>query len=245
MDNDDRTIGHILSRREMVALLGVSGYALLARQPGSAALAAGLGTLPPACVVRPEQTEGPYFVDTMLNRADIRSDPTDGTTKAGVPLALGIVVSRLSGQACTPLPGVMVDIWQCDADGIYSGVQDPRFSTLEKKFLRGYQVTGPDGVARFTTIYPGWYQGRTVHIHFKLRSPATQRPGYEFTSQLYFQESVTDAVFAKAPYSARGRRSTLNANDGIFRRGGAQLMLDAQMQDLGYSANFHVALEGV
>lgn len=245
MDNDDRTIGHILSRREMVALLGVSGYALLARQPGSAALAAGIGALPPSCVVRPQQTEGPYFVDTMLNRADIRSDPSNGTTKAGVPLALGIVVSRLSGQACIPLSGVMVDIWQCDAEGVYSGVQDPRFSTLEQKFLRGYQVTGPDGVARFTTIYPGWYQGRTVHIHFKLRSPATQRPGYEFTSQLYFQESVTDAVLAKAPYSARGRRSTLNANDGIFRQGGAQLMLDTQKQDLGYSANFHVALEGV
>jgi len=245
MDNDDRTIGQILSRRQVVALLGVSGYAMLARRPHVRALAQGVGQAPPACVVRPQQTEGPYFVDTQLHRADIRSDPSDGTIKAGVPLALGIVVSRLSEQACTPLPGVMVDIWQCDADGVYSGVQDPRFSTLNQKFLRGYQLTGADGAARFTTIYPGWYQGRTVHIHFKLRSPATHRPGYEFTSQLYFQESVTDAVFAKAPYAARGRRSTLNANDGIFRRGGAELMLATSMQDVGYAATFHVALEGV
>ncbi len=245
MDIDDRTIGQILSRRQVVALLGVSGYAMLARRPHVQALAQGIGQAPPACVVRPEQTEGPYFVDTQLHRTDIRSDPTDGTIKAGVPLALGIVVSRLSGQACTPLPGVMVDIWQCDADGVYSGVQDPRFSTLNQKFLRGYQLTGADGAARFTTIYPGWYQGRTVHIHFKLRSPASQTPGYEFTSQLYFQESVTDAVFAKAPYAARGRRSTLNANDGIFRRGGAELMLATSMLDVGYAATFHVALEGI
>jgi protocatechuate 3,4-dioxygenase beta subunit len=195
--------------------------------------------------VRPQQTEGPYFVNTQLNRADIRSDPTDGSVRPGVPLALSIVVSRLSGQACTPLPGVMVDVWQCDHEGVYSGVQDPQFSTRDKKFLRGYQVTGADGVARFTTIYPGWYRGRTVHIHFKLRSPASQQPGYEFTSQLYFNESVTDAVFAKAPYATRGPRSTLNANDGIFRRGGAQLMLDAEMQDVGYAGSFHVALEGV
>jgi protocatechuate 3,4-dioxygenase beta subunit len=184
-------------------------------------------------------------VDTQLNRADIRSDPTDGSVRPGVPLALSIVVSRLGGQACTPLPGVMVDIWQCDHEGVYSGVQDPQFSTRDKKFLRGYQVTGADGVARFTTIYPGWYRGRTVHIHFKLRSPASQQPGYEFTSQLYFNESVTDAVFAKAPDAARGPRSTLNANDGIFRQGGARLMLDAEMQDVGYAGSFHVALEGV
>jgi protocatechuate 3,4-dioxygenase beta subunit len=162
-----------------------------------------------------------------------------------VPLALSIAVSRLANQACAPLEGVMVDIWQCDHLGVYSGVRDRTFSTLEKKFLRGYQVTGPDGVARFTTIYPGWYPGRTVHIHFKLRSPATQRPGYEFTSQLYFEESATDHVFAKAPYSERGPRSTRNASDGIFRQGGTQLMLATSMQDVGYAGTFHVALEGV
>lgn len=243
MDNDDRTIGHILSRREVIAMLGVSGYALLAKRPHVQALAQ--GQTPQTCVVRPQQTEGPYFVDNMLNRSDIRSDPTDGSVRPGVPLALSIVVSRLANQACTPLEGVMVDIWQCDHLGVYSGVQDRNFSTLDKKFLRGYQVTGRDGVAQFTTIYPGWYPGRTVHIHFKLRSPASQRPGYEFTSQLYFTESVTDQVFNKAPYSERGPRSTRNAADGIFRQGGAQLMLATDMRDIGYAGTFHVALEGV
>src|SRR4029453_17087527 len=101
--------------------------------------------------------------------------------------------------------------WQCDHLGVYSDVQDPSFNTKGKKFLRGYQVADGDGRARFTTIYPGWYAGRTVHIHFKIRSPQTQRPGYEFPSQFYFDDALTDRVFKDAPYAGRGDRSTRNS----------------------------------
>lgn len=240
MDDDDRPRGSVLSRREAVALLGVAGYAVLSGyRPVSTR---GQAPTSAPCVVRPEQTEGPYFVDELLHRADLRTDPTDGTTRPGVPLDLTIVVSRLVAERCEPLPGVQVDVWQCDHLGVYSDVQDPSFNTVGKKFLRGYQLTDDQGRARFTTIYPGWYPGRTVHIHFKVRSPARQRPGFEFTSQLYFDDALTDRVFATAPYAERGPRTRRNAADGIYRRGGSQLLLDVQPQGEGYVGGFHVAL---
>lgn len=244
MHSDDRGRGYVLSRREAVALLSAAGYAVLsgsrvagAQDPG------GTGPRSP-CVVRPAQTEGPYFVDEMLNRSDLRADPTDGSIKPGVPLALTLVVSRLAGERCEPLAGVMVDLWHCDHLGVYSDVQDPGFSTVGKKFLRGYQLTDEQGRARFTTVYPGWYRGRTVHIHFKLRSPQAQRPGYEFTSQLYFDDALTDRVFARAPYAERGERSTRNERDGIYRRGGGQLLVTLAPQGDGYAGTFEVALQG-
>jgi protocatechuate 3,4-dioxygenase beta subunit len=196
-----------------------------------------------ACVVRPEQTEGPYFVDELLHRADIRSDPTNGALSAGTPLELAFNVSRVVNGQCTPLAGAHVDVWQCDAGGAYSDVRDRSFATIGKKFLRGYQVTDTDGVARFTTIYPGWYQGRAVHVHFKIRSAPSARSGFEFTSQLYFDEATTDEVHARAPYDAKGQRSTRNERDGIFRRqGGERLMLDVVRKAEGYSGTFAVAV---
>lgn len=186
MDIDDRSRGYVLSRRELLALLGAAGYAVLSGH--RRASAQGQATSSP-CLVRPEQTEGPYFVDELLHRADLRTDPADGTIKPGVPLDLTILVSRFAAARCEPLTGVQVDVWHCDHLGIYSDVQDPSFNTVGKKFLRGYQLTDEKGRAHFTTIYPGWYRGRTVHIHFKLRSPAMQRPGFVFTSQLYFEDA--------------------------------------------------------
>lgn len=127
----------------------------------------------PTCVVRPQQTEGPYFVDERLNRSDIRTEPSDGSVKEGVPLDLTFNVSRSDSiSSCTPLAGAIVNVWQCDALGEYSDVQDAAegFDTRGQKFLRGYQVTDKNGTARFTTIYPGWYKGRAVHIHFKIRT---------------------------------------------------------------------------
>lgn len=241
MDTDDHGRGRALSRREAIALLGAAGYELLAGHRGAAAQ--GVARSGP-CIVRPEQTEGPYFVDELLNRRDVRTDPTDGTTKPGTPLDLTIQVSRLSGERCLPLAGVTVDIWQCDHLGVYSDVQDPSFNSVGKKFLRGYQVTDDAGRARFVTIYPGWYRGRTVHIHFKLRSPAAQRPGYEFTSQLYFDDTLTDRVFGAPPYAELGPRSTRNTEDRIFRRNGDQLMLTVAPKGDGYAGTFEVALIG-
>jgi protocatechuate 3,4-dioxygenase beta subunit len=243
MDNDDRQIGRLLSRREAVALLGASGAALLASCRRPDIVREESGVVLPSCVVRPEQTLGPYFVEERLNRSDIRSDPSNGKLMAGALLALSFTVSRVGASSCTPLPGAQVDVWQCDADGIYSDVTDPRFNTVGQKFLRGHQLTNPAGFAGFTTIYPGWYQGRTVHIHFKVRTTPAAAQGYQFVSQLYFDDAFTDRVFASAPYASRAKRSTRNDQDGIFRRGGAQLMLDVKQSGDRYAASFDIGLQ--
>jgi protocatechuate 3,4-dioxygenase beta subunit len=214
---------HGMTRREAVALMGLSGAALLAR----GAAAQGTGRVP-ACVVRPQQTEGPFFIDEKLNRSDIRGEPGRGETKPGSVLQLAFAVSRLNGGACTPLGGAQVDVWHCDAGGAYSdGAQ---------KFLRGYQVTDGTGAARFVTIYPGAYGGRAVHIHFKIRLP-----GQEFTSQIYFDETVTDRVYAQPPYAGRGRRLS-NESDGPFRSGGRQLLVSPTPSGAGYATTFELAL---
>ncbi len=257
MDNDDTPIGRILSRREILALLGVGGLgAIAARQlpadvlPAYAGDPVAHGRVPlsvqlPACVVRPEQTEGPYFVDEKLERSDIRSDPGTGRQSPGVPLDLTIRVSRMASGGCTPLAAALVDLWQCDADGVYSDVKDTNglFDTRGQKFLRGHQFTDTAGTARFRTIYPGWYQGRTVHVHFKIRVPAGGARYHDFTSQLYFDDALNDRVLAQAPYANRGPRSTRNAQDGIFRRGGASLLLEPTRTAEGYAATFNVGMQ--
>ena len=165
-----------------------------------------------ACVLTAALTEGPFFVDEKLNRSDIRTDPTTGAVSPGVPLALTFNVERLVNGVCTPLSGAYLDVWHCDAGGVYSDVGGAR----GHEFLRGYQVTDAQGVARFSTVYPGWYYGRPVHIHFKLRLFTGKTETYEFTSQFFFDESLTDVVHAKAPYTARGRRETRNTSDRIY-----------------------------
>jgi protocatechuate 3,4-dioxygenase beta subunit len=246
--------GRHLSRRELLGYMAATAAAVLVgceRRQSDLANATTVSPqtvtkidtrATPSCVVRPEQTEGPYFVDELLNRSDIRSDPSDGSVKDGVPLQLVLRVSQISGNGCTPLAGAMVDLWQCDALGVYSDVRDRSFDTNGKKFLRGYQVTDNNGSAEFITIYPGWYPGRTVHIHFKIRTAASRR-AYEFTSQLYFEESITDEVYLQAPYVSRGRRTTLNTMDGIFRRGGQQLILQVVRQAQGYAGAFDIGLQ--
>jgi protocatechuate 3,4-dioxygenase beta subunit len=109
--------------------------------------------------------------------------------------------------------------------------------------LRGYQVTNTSGIAEFLTIYPGWYPGRAVHIHFKVRGDSSSRRGFDFTSQLYFDESITDEIHKLAPYNAKGRRATTNDNDFAFRRGGKQLMPAVTKDAQGYTAKFDVGLQ--
>lgn len=251
MENDDDFLGRLLTRREALALLGATGALLLAGCTGEEHPGSGEATpsgqaaqgATGVCVVRPEQTEGPYYVDEKLLRSDLRSDPTDGTIRLGAPLDLRFLVSRVTNGACVPLPNVLVDVWHCDALGAYSDVEDRNFDTRGKKFLRGYQVTDADGAAHFTTIYPGWYPGRTVHIHFKVRPAPSTTPGFDFTSQLYFDDAITDRVHARSPYAANGQRRQRNEGDGIFSDGGSDLMLPVIARDPGYSATFRLAID--
>lgn len=273
MDNDDLPVGRILSRRETLALFGMSASALLAACAGRSAVNAtaisdttlrastttpltGGGTVPQAeaatanptvsgCVVRPEMTEGPYFVDEKLDRPDIRSDPSDGSMRAGVPLVLTFNVVSVADNACSALAGAVVDVWHCDAAGIYSDVTDTGvgFNTVGKQFLRGSQTTDASGAATFTTIYPGWYRGRAAHIHFKIRTAAPSNQAYEFTSQLFFDDALTDQVYTQAPYTSHaGKRDTPNAADGIFQNGGDQMVLALTPTEQGYAAMFAVGL---
>lgn len=178
----------------------------------------------PACLLFPETTEGPYFI-----RGDqIRRDVTEG--RPGAPLDLHIKI--VDAAACTPFANVAVDIWHCDASGIYSGFVDasraagggpgsppganiatPAASsaTDETRFLRGIQVTDQAGLVQFATIYPGWYRGRAVHIHVKVGSGSTVHTG-----QLFFPDDLTDSVFANEPYKSKGVRDMRNADDSIF-----------------------------
>lgn len=236
------SLERLLSRRQVVTLLGTSGALwlmgghLFSRQSIAEPHI-------PSCLVRPEQTEGPYFVDERLNRSDIRSDPTTGQVKPGTPLALTLHIFRLGSGDCQPLAGAQVDLWHCDALGVYSDVRDAGFNTVGQKFLRGYQITDTRGEAKFVTIYPGWYAGRTVHIHMKVRTAHAAERHLEFTSQMYFDDGLTDRVYADQPYASKGRRNARNQDDRIFRRGGDQLMLAPTTTADGYAATFGIGLQ--
>jgi protocatechuate 3,4-dioxygenase beta subunit len=257
LDDDDRPIGLFLSRREILVLLGAAGTAtaLAACGPSggspstSASAAAGSATATPgasatgvaaipSCVAVPELTEGPYYIDTDLERSDIRPDTTTGEVAAGTPLALNFVVSILDGGACVPLAGAVVDVWHCDALGVYSGV-----SGNSGNFLRGVQRTDANGAAAITTIYPGWYSGRAVHIHFKVRTEPEAEAGYELTSQLFFDDGVSRQVYAAEPYSSKGAQDVPNENDGIFGQSDGTTLLDAKPSGDSYAATFSIALQ--
>jgi len=241
--DDDRQVGRILSRREVLASLSAAGVAAVFPYAPRGARVSGFvlpsGLPLPACIVRPAQTEGPYFVDEKLNRSDITTDPATGLARPGVPLRIAFRVSRTSAGICGPLTGALVDVWHCDALGVYSDID----RTSGSKYLRGYQVTDASGNAQFSTIYPGWYTGRAVHVHFKIRSNAGAVSRFEFTSQLYFDDSVTDAVHAQPPYNSRRRRDTLNQEDSVFAGGGPQLVLTVAREGAGYAGTFDIALQ--
>jgi protocatechuate 3,4-dioxygenase beta subunit len=233
------------SRREALSVLGVAGLSMLVGcGDGSAAAAAGGGggsaTSGP-CVLKPAETEGPYFVDERLDRQDIRSDPTTGVVKDGARVDLTIRVSRVDGQTCAPFAGATVDLWQCDATGSYS--DESAQGSVGDQSLRGYQVTDHDGKVSFVTIFPGWYVGRTVHIHLKIRTFASATTTYEFTTQIYFDEAVIGEILADAPYAARGPADTTNAEDSIYATsGGSRLHADVTKNAGGYAATFEIAV---
>ncbi len=188
-------------------LLGLLGWrATTSEGAGPAAVASGAVQ----CVLTPEQTEGPYYIAGEKLRRDI----TEG--KAGVPLLLRLKV--VDASTCRPIKGAAVDIWHADALGVYSGFGA---GSRSRTFMRGIQRTDRNGLARFRAVYPGWYQGRTVHIHVKVHIAGN----VVHTGQLYFPDRVTDKVFRRRPYSRRPRRSTRNANDFVFAQGGRRSLL--------------------
>lgn len=202
-----------MSRRASLASLGglVAGAAGVAglktadeAGAGPAAVASGLVT----CVLAPEQTEGPYYVDDAAFRRNVREG------RPGVPLTLRLLV--VNASSCRPITGATVEIWHCDAGGTYSGVQGDT-----GMFLRGAQRTDAKGLATFRTIYPGWYPGRTVHIHTKVHVGGN----VVHTGQLYFPDAATDVVYKRSPYSRRPDRTTRNAADSIYRNGGKRSTL--------------------
>ncbi len=252
--DDDLPVGRLLTRREMLTVLGSAGAAAVTIGAGFTALAqtstpSATATRIPTCVVSPALTEGPYFIDEMLERVDIRIDPNDESVKPGVPFSLTFRVSDVSGGVCAPLAGAQVDLWHCDAEGVYSGVSDNNGDTTDQIWLRGYQITDDSGVAQFVTVYPGWYSGRTVHLHFKIRTTPAADSGYEFTSQLFFDEELNDLVYSQPPYDSEGTRNTYNQDDGIFQGSEGLLTLTlvagevGEDEEAGYVAVFDIGLD--
>ena len=193
----------------------------------------------------PTVTEGPYWVDEKLFRSDIRTDPSTGTARAGVPLTLVINVQNLSSGGCVPLAGAYVDIWHCDAKGIYS--DEPTYNpgggtgtvnTQGQKFLRGYQIADQNGQVTFTTIYPGWYSGRTIHIHVRVRTYNGTTVLGNFVSQIFFDETTNNLVMALPAYTRTTRRDTTNATDMVYRVANPERMLAATSgsTDAGYTS---------
>jgi protocatechuate 3,4-dioxygenase beta subunit len=172
-----------------------------------------------ACLLAPEQTEGPYYIEGERVRRNI----TEG--RPGTPLRLRLRV--VNASTCKPIKGAAVDIWHCDAGGVYSGFGD---GNANRTFMRGVQRTDAKGYAVFDTVYPGWYQGRTVHVHVKVHVGGN----VVHTGQLYFADALTDAVYRRTPYSARAARTTRNASDSIYRNGGSRSQLRLTPRDAGY-----------
>lgn len=192
---------------------GALGWKVEAASAGPAAVASGAV----ACVLTPELTEGPYY---LANEA-VRRNITEG--RPGTPLALHLTVLDVS--TCKPIKNAAVDIWHADATGTYSGVQGNTGT-----FMRGIQRTNAHGLALFDTVYPGWYQGRTVHVHVKVHLGGS----VVHTGQLFFPDALTDRVYRKAPYSRRPSRDTRNATDAIFRNGGSRSLLTPAPRASGY-----------
>lgn len=173
-----------------------------------------------SCSLAPSMTEGPFWVDEKLNRADLTTGTSRASVLSGRPLILEISLYDDNGQQCSidPAANVQVDLWHCDAAGAYSDVSgNGQANTLGQDFLRGYQVSNATGKTTFTTIYPGWYSGRTAHIHLRARVyNAAGNTTYNFTTQLFFDDAINDQVYATAPYNTRGNRNTRNSNDNIY-----------------------------
>jgi protocatechuate 3,4-dioxygenase beta subunit len=170
------------------------------------------------CVLTPEQTEGPYYIAGEKVRRNI----TEGRPGAAMLLRAYVV----DAATCKPIGNAAVDIWHADALGVYSGFGQ---GAGNRTFMRGLQRTSAKGLAQFRTVYPGWYQGRTVHIHVKVHLGGN----VVHTGQLYFPDSVTDTVYKRAPYSTRPNRDVRNVDDAIYRNGGKRSLVTVRRNGAG------------
>jgi protocatechuate 3,4-dioxygenase beta subunit len=231
-----------VSRRKLLAWLGAAGAAIVATACGtrstsaasstttgsSSATATGSTTSGVACVLSPEMTEGPYHIDGEA----VRRDVTEG--KPGVPLTLHLTVA--DATSCAPIPDAAVEIWHADAGGNYSGFNATAANTT---FLRGVQIAGADGKVVFDTLYPGWYQGRTTHVHLMVHVGGS----VVHTGQLFFDEQVSDAVYAQSPYSDHTGQRMTNDQDGIYANGGAQSTLQLSVEGDGYRGTIALGVQ--
>ena len=187
------------------------------------------------CILTPEAVQGPFYFDPKLVRADITE------ARPGAPLEVKLQIVEVEG--CAGLKEVRVDIWQCDGLGVYSGYgRQATGSTEGETFLRGTQVTNAEGEVVFTSIYPGWYPGRTPHIHFKMLLDEANL----VTGQLYFPDPVTERVYATLPpYNQRkGERDTFNATDFIFKgQGGADTLCAVTEEGGAFRASLVIGID--
>ena len=237
---------HVISKSrrstlKSMSMLPIVGYGLLSLYDEVKAATTA------SCTLAPTLTEGPYWVDEKLNRADITTDTTRASVRNGLPLSLAITVFNASNGSCSadPVPNVQVDIWHCDAAGEYSDATgNGQSSTKGQTFLRGYQFSDASGVVNFKTIYPGWYGGRATHIHVRMRGYDTAGTlSYNFTTQLFFDDSITDKVYALAPYNAKGTRDKRNSNDMHYNSVSTPILVTlTENANAGYAGDVAIAL---
>jgi protocatechuate 3,4-dioxygenase beta subunit len=203
-----------VSRRDALGLLGLGGAAIslgcgsdssITPTATTGTTTTGGSTASGACAVTPTETLGPYPSLTNFVRSDIREG------KSGLPLALTITIVN-TNNSCSPVANAAVDIWQCDAQGNYSEYSQPGYNGTGQTFLRGIQTTDAGGRVTFTTVFPGWYQGRATHIHVEVKV----NNSVVKVTQIAFEETVIAAVYATGVYAAKGRNPTSNASDMVF-----------------------------
>ena len=199
------------------------------------------GSSSASCVLIPQETVGPYplWNDIASASAYMRADITEG--RPGVPLNLLLTIVNAS-SGCAPITNALVYVWHCDKDGAYSGYSQPGSNAIGQTFCRGVQMTDSAGVARFTTIYPGWYSGRITHIHFRVYLGNA----LEATSQLAFPAEITTAVYNSSLYAARGQNTSVGSfsADNVFSDGVQYQMCStsANASTGGYDAGLVVGI---
>lgn len=229
---DDGSVADRFGRREsLVKAAGLAIAVLGAGAVPAGAAPSSANATAASCVLAPEMTEGPFYIP----REQVRRNVREG--EPGIPLAVELGVVKSS--SCKPIAGAAVDIWHADAGGNYSGFDADAGGG--RTFLRGIQRTDAKGVARFDTIYPGWYNGRAVHIHVKVHVSGQ----VIHTGQLFFDDALSDAVFTRKPYSARPPRDVRNRNDAIFSDGGRHSLLHVVRRGTGYRGSISMGVRQI